>query len=156
MKKTKKTIAFFSLLLGSVFILSACAPALLGDRELSGKIPDFFPGSKSFETVAIVSDGDRLSVEIHLPSGDVCKGDFTLHEINKRYLFIGKKELVYLGKWNSGLSKECNELLSEPGDREREIIFTDTDITGHRSMTICNEGTSFTCFFDLKIYRVEG
>jgi hypothetical protein len=121
-------------------LLSACAPTLLQEGNHTAMRPPL--NNADYGEVQVNSKGEDLGLKLMLPPSDVCEGSFKLKEMRKSYpllSFMGTKTLVYSGQWNSGQSSKCIEALGAPGGAVREVSIYEEDLTGKRTMTICND-----------------
>jgi hypothetical protein len=143
----------FSITLGCIALLAGCAPTLLQEGNLTAVKP--LLNGADYGEVQLVSQGETLGVKLMLPPADVCQGAFKLTEMKKSYPPIyGTKMLVYSGQWNAGQTSKCIEALGGPGGPVREISIAEEDITGYRTMSICNDDPGKLLCTGGRTYRI--
>ena len=139
------------LLLSAVLMLSACSATLLGNIKRTGEAPML--RGDDYGKMEFVSKGNDLDLKVIFPNGAVCPGKFRLEKAESSYIVFGEKQLIYSGQWDPGQSAACNEALTNPGNKTREIIIKEaTVLTGKRIMIICNEAPGGIFCNDVRVY----
>lgn len=135
---TMRTTLHILLLPAAIVLITGCAPTRLTDldRTANQSILASMLGSPASK-MRVVSQGDRLRLQVSFGPSEVCEGEFNLTREAKGYtvlVYTRYAHLIYDGKWNSSNSAACNMLLGESPEKATRVLVSDGS---NRWVTVC-------------------